>query len=864
MAIKSSLPLFLLLSSLFVASFALSYDEENDQHRISPRQEYQQCQSRCQDQQLHGQERQLCQHRCEQQLREREREREQSEHGGRGRGSRESKERELREEFEQCRQDCERREKGQQQQQQCQRRCQQEYEERRREEQQREERERRRRQEGGRSVYDEEENDYHRTSPRQEYQQCQSRCQDQQLHGQERQLCQHRCEQQLREREREREQSEHGGRGGGSRESKERELREEFEQCRQDCERREKGQQQQQQCQRRCQQEYEERQREEQQREERERRRRQEGGRSVYDEEENDYHRTSPRQEYQQCQSRCQDQQLHGQERQLCQHRCEQQLRERGEKGQQQQQQCQRRCQQEYEERQREEQQREERERRRRQEGEKFRRCQQRCQEQQHVQERRRECQQECERKYREEERRERRRRDDDDDEEMYNPEREREGEEREREISPRSEGENPYHFRSHRLQSRYRTEEGHLKVLEMLSRRSELLKGLKNYRIVVLEANPNTFVVPHHCDADSVLVVTRGKGTISIVRQNNKESYNIERADVITVLAGSTVYLVNDQNEPLQITKLVTPVNIPGQFEEYYPGGGENPQSYFKAFSTNILKSTLSATEEQIERLIGEQREGRRQLQRPGFIKRASQEQLQALTQHASSPRRKGGRQTTGPISLHSLSPTYSNNYGKFYEATPEDNKQLEEMDVLVAWTDLKQGSIFVPHFNSKTTVLVMVVEGEGRMEMACPHLARQKRQQWGGREEEEKERQTSTWQYQKVTSHLSAGDVFIIPAGHPISVVASSNQNLRMVGFGVNARNNERTFIAGKFRKDNVIKQLEREAKELAFNMPGREVEQIFNKPKLSYFVPQESQEEESRQSHPLNSILNLAGFA
>lgn len=99
-----------------------------------------------------------------------------------------------------------------------------------------------------------------------------------------------------------------------------------------------------------------------------------------------------------------------------------------------------------------------------------------------------------------------------------------------------------------------------------------------------------------------------------------------------------------------------------------------------------------LQATEEQIERLIGEQKEGRRQLQRPDFIKRASQEQLQALTQHASSPRRKGGRQTTGPISLHSLSPTYSNNYGKFYEATPEDNKQLEEMDVLVSWTDLKQ----------------------------------------------------------------------------------------------------------------------------------------------------------------------------
>lgn len=169
------------------------------------------------------------------------------------------------------------------------------------------------------------------------------------------------------------------------------------------------------------------------------------------------------------------------------------------------------------------------------------------------------------------------------------------------------------------------------------------------------------------------------------------------------------------------------------------------------------------------------------------------------------------------------------------------------------------------MPHYNSRTTVLCMVVEGEGEMEMACPHLSRQRRQrEWGQEEEEEEEMQTSTGsRYQKVTARLSQGDVFIIPAGHPISVVASGNRNLKMVGFGVNAKNNERYFIAGK---DNMIKQLEREAKELAFNMPGREVEQIFNQPRLSFFVPQErSQEEEGhRRSHPLNSILNLAGFA
>ena len=108
------------------------------------------------------------------------------------------------------------------------------------------------------------------------------------------------------------------------------------------------------------------------------------------------------------------------------------------------------------------------------------------------------------------------------------------------------------------------------------------------------------------------------------------------------------------------------------------------------------------------------------------------------------------------------------------------------------------------VPHYNSKATVLVAVVEGSGRMEMACPHLARERQ----GRGEEEMGEQTTTTtttsttgQYEKVSATLSRGDVFIIPAGHPIAVVATENQNLRMVGFGVNARNNERNFVAGKY---------------------------------------------------------------
>lgn len=73
-------------------------------------------------------------------------------------------------------------------------------------------------------------------------------------------------------------------------------------------------------------------------------------------------------------------------------------------------------------------------------------------------------------------------------------------------------ESKNPYFFESQRFDSKYRTQEGHIKVLERFSKKSELLQGIDNYRLAVLEANPNTFVLPHHCDAESVFVVVGGE----------------------------------------------------------------------------------------------------------------------------------------------------------------------------------------------------------------------------------------------------------------------------------------------------------------------------------------------------------------
>lgn len=50
------------------------------------------------------------------------------------------------------------------------------------------------------------------------------------------------------------------------------------------------------------------------------------------------------------------------------------------------------------------------------------------------------------------------------------------------------------------------------------------------------------------------------------------------------------------------------------------------------------------------------------------------------------------------------------------------------------------------------------------------------------------------------QVTSELSPGDVLVIPVGHPITLVAKQNENLRMVGFRINAHENQRIFLVGE----------------------------------------------------------------
>ncbi|KAF3635390.1 putative vicilin GC72-A-like [Capsicum annuum] len=161
----------------------------------------------------------------------------------------------------------------------------------------------------------------------------------------------------------------------------------------------------------------------------------------------------------------------------------------------------------------------------------------------------------------------------------------------------------------------------------------------------------------------------------------------------------------------------------------------------------------------DRLESLFGQQKQG--------IVIEASEEQIRAISQHAS--RSKG--ETRGPFNLLKESPLFGNRFEQFFEAAPEKFERLRDLDTGVGYMNINQGGMVLPHYNTRVSWLVMVVEGKGRFEMACPHLGSQSQRQG---------------HYQKVQ-------------GHPLTIIANEGSNLRMAGFEVNGHYNRLNFNAG-----------------------------------------------------------------
>ncbi|XP_058758640.1 vicilin-like [Vicia villosa] len=436
--------------------------------------------------------------------------------------------------------------------------------------------------------------------------------------------------------------------------------------------------------------------------------------------------------------------------------------------------------------------------------------------------------------------------------------------------VSSRPDQENPFIFESNRFQTLFENENGHIRVLQKFDQRSKIFENLQNYRLLEYKSKPHTIFLPQQTDADFILVVLSGRAILTVLKPDDRNSFNLERGDTIRLPAGTVAYLVNrDDDEDLRVLDLAISINRPGQLQSFLLSGNQNQPSILSGFSKNILQASFNTDYEEIEKVLLEGheketqqrrslRDKRQQSQEEDVIAKLSRRQIQELSKNAKSSSKKSLSSEFEPFNLRSRNPIYSNKFGKFFEVTPEKNPQLQNLDILVNSVEIKEGSLLLPHYNSRAIVIVTVNEGNGDFEL----LGQRNENQQGQRKEEEEEEEQGEEEINKQVinykAKLSQGDVFVIPAGHPVAIRASSNLNL--LGFGINAENNQRNFLAGE--EDNVISQIHRSVKDLAFPGSAQEVDRLLGNQKQSYFVNAQPQQRE-RGSHEtrdrLSSILD-----
>ncbi|XP_061358760.1 sucrose-binding protein-like [Gastrolobium bilobum] len=398
------------------------------------------------------------------------------------------------------------------------------------------------------------------------------------------------------------------------------------------------------------------------------------------------------------------------------------------------------------------------------------------------------------------------------------------EEEEEEEEEEEKEEKENPYVFEDNDFDTRVDTEDGRECVLQKFTKKSKFLQGIQNFRLAILEANPRSFVSPRHFDSEAVFVDVKGRATIGLVIEDKTERFNLEPGDIMRIPAGTPVYVVNrDANEKLFIAQFHLPVSTPGNFEAFFGPGGKDPESVLKAFSWDVLEAALQTPRGRLEGLFSKQKKG--------SIFKISNEHVQALAPQTGFWPFGSSRD---PFNIFSKSPTFSNQYGRLFEVGPDDKKSgLQGLNFMLTFANITKGSMSTLHYNSHATKIALVIEGdgEGRFEMACPHVSSSK----------------SHSSYHKISARLRTGVVFVVPAGHPFVTIASKKSNLLILCFEVNARGNKKLNFAGK---RNIVSALDKNAKELAFNYPAEKVDEIFNRDE-QFFFPGPYTFEESEDS-------------
>lgn len=99
--------------------------------------------------------------------------------------------------------------------------------------------------------------------------------------------------------------------------------------------------------------------------------------------------------------------------------------------------------------------------------------------------------------------------------------------------------------------------------------------------------------------------------------------------------------------------------------------------------------------------------------------------------------------------------------------------------------------------HYNSHATKIALVMDGRGHLQISCPHMSSRS----------DSKHDKSSPSYHRISADLKPGMVFVVPPGHPFVTIASNKENLLIICFEVNVRDNKKFTFAGRSTHKSLI---------------------------------------------------------
>ncbi|KAA8531833.1 hypothetical protein F0562_006450 [Nyssa sinensis] len=330
------------------------------------------------------------------------------------------------------------------------------------------------------------------------------------------------------------------------------------------------------------------------------------------------------------------------------------------------------------------------------------------------------------------------------------------------------------------------------------------------SYHLQFITLEPNALFLPVLLHTDMVFYVHTGSGRLGWANEDEMRYVKLRGGDVYRLKPGTVFFVQSDLQQKLRIDSIFA--NSDDDLHESSNGAYTSIRDTVLGFDKRILQAAFKVPEELIEEIISGTNQpaivhGVPDTERTFWKWEAELMKgiLGSKGHGMSDVNNKHEKSKT--FNIFRVKPDFENCNGWITTVTKKDLKAIKGSQIGLFMVNLTKGSMMAPHWNPMATEIMIVLQGQGVVQVVCSSTVKESR-------------------CENRRFRVEEGDVFAVPRFHPMAQMAFNNDSLVFMGFSTTRRKNHQQFLAGK---GSVLQTLDKQVLAASFNVTNKTIYQL-----------------------------------